>query len=1233
MKEQFINRYSLQKTLCFSLIPVGKTEENFNKNKLLEEDEERSQNYIKVKGYIDRLHRQHIESSLKAVKLDGVREYADLYWKSNKDDNDKKNMKSAEKKMREQTAHALEGWKSLCGEDVVKNKLEGFLTDEDERRVAESFRGFTTYFNNYFKNRENIYSSDEKVTAVSYRCINENLPKFLDNAKNFQKIRDNLSADVFEALNDDFDCIYGCNIFDFFSIDFFNLVLAQSGIEMYNSVIGGYTGSDGTKIKGLNEYINLHNQQVGKNDKALRLPFMKPLYKQILSENEKRLSFIPEKFSSDDEVLNAIKEYYNNVLLKERENSGKSLTKSLLELFSNLNSFDQSGVFIKNDKMLSTVSKSVFGDWNVIRSAWDKRYEISNPVKAKTSIESYNNKKDKSYKKAESFSLAELQSLVSDFCENENAENIAEWYTASVTQCIKNMEDSYAKASELIESGYEGKYDKKLCRNDWATKLIKDFLDSVKRLELLIKPLLGEGKEENKEELFYGEFEGLFFDLSEIDKLYDKVRNYMTQKPYSKDKIKLNFRNYQLLGGWDKSKEKDYRTVLLRRNGLYYLAVMEKGHNKVFVDAPQSNDADCYEKMEYKLLTNPFKALPKTVFSKKHQGLYSPPDRIVDIRESESYKKGATFNKDKCHEFIDFYKESIDKNEDWSQYNFEFTPTEQYNDINEFYNEVEQQGYALSFISISKSYIDELVEKGFVYLFQIYNKDFSKYSHGNPNLHTLYFKMLFDERNLSDVVYKLNGKAEMFYRKASINDKEKIVHTANVPIESKPDSKKTSVFKYDLVKDKRFTQRQFSLHLPITVNFKAPDKNDINADVRKAVKDKANNCVIGIDRGERNLIYISVVDSDGNILEQYSLNKIIGDNGYGVDYQSLLDKRESARDEERKSWSSIENIKELKMGYLSQVVHKICELVVKYDAVIAMEDLSVGFKRGRFKVEKQVYQKFENMLISKLNLLASKTAPVDSDGGLLRAYQLTNKLNGKSNSKQNGIIFYVPAWLTSKIDPATGFVNLLKLSPKRTSLKEAKELFAAMDDIRYNKDADMFEFDIDYDKIPGCNSDYKKKWTVCTNGERIESCKKDNSWCNKRVILTDEFKALFGEYGIDYTENLQEKIVNHDVAKFYSNLIRLLALTLQMRNSITGSTLAEDDFIISPVADENGVFYDSRNYKNDSSLPCDADANGAYNIARKALWAIDVLKNTDDSQLHNAKLAISNAEWLKYAQK
>lgn len=81
----------------------------------------------------------------------------------------------------------------------------------------------------------------------------------------------------------------------------------------------------------------------------------------------------------------------------------------------------------------------------------------------------------------------------------------------------------------------------------------------------------------------------------------------------------MNFDNPQLLGGWDKNKESDYRTVLLRKDDFYYLAVMDKSHSKAFVDAPNitSEDEDYYEKMEYKLLPGPNKMLPKVFFAAK----------------------------------------------------------------------------------------------------------------------------------------------------------------------------------------------------------------------------------------------------------------------------------------------------------------------------------------------------------------------------------------------------------------------------------------------------------------------------------------------------------------------------------------------------------------------------------------------------------------------------------------
>ena len=82
-----------------------------------------------------------------------------------------------------------------------------------------------------------------------------------------------------------------------------------------------------------------------------------------------------------------------------------------------------------------------------------------------------------------------------------------------------------------------------------------------------------------------------------------------------------------------------------------------------------------------------------------------------------------------------------------------------------------------------------------------------------------------------------------------------------------------------------------------------------------------------------------------------------------------------------------------------------------------------------------------------------------------------------------------------------------------------------------------------------------------------------------------------------------------------------------MRNSITGS---EVDYLISPVMNDNGEFYDSR--KAGKDLPKDADANGAYHIAKKGLWVLKQINAYDEEDWKKLNLVISNKEWLQFAQ-
>ena len=1219
--EMFTNQYALSKTLQFSLIPVGETEQNFEGKLLLEEDEKRAESYQKVKGLIDRYHKDYIERRLNCCHLSkALQVYADLYEKPGRTEKETDQLRKAEETLRKEVARHLQGiskeekaeYKALFGADMICTFLPRFLTDAEELQTAKEFEKFTTYFTGFYTNRENMYTEDEKGTSIAYRCIHENLPKFLDNRKNYARVKEALPAETWCTLEKHFP-----QINDMFAVEQFEQVLSQSGIDTYNQMLGGYITEDGNKIQGLNEAINLYNQQYAKKNHAMRLPLFKPLFKQILSDRIS-ISFIPEKITEDTELLHLVQQMYQKGV--------KDAVEHLQQLFAGIDQYEPSGIYLVNGAAVTDLSQRVFGSWNALPDAWKAAYEAQHPI-GKKDPEPYSVEVKRAYQKVESFSITELQQMGEHSLQDDAGQGIVQYLQHTVPEVAAAITEHYAAVQQLLTEPYCE--EKKLASNKEAVALLKAFLDSLKDFERMVKPWNGSGKEADKDDVFYGEFLPPYQALTAIDLVYDKVRNYLTQKPYTRDKIKLNFENPQLLGGWDESKERDYRTVLLRRDGLYYLAIMDKSDSKIFMqtDSLPTEKTVCYEKMEYKLLPGPNKMLPKVFFAKSNADLYQPSAEILNIRATESFKKGDHFNLADCHKMIDFYKQSIAKNHDWDVFQFQFSPTESYADISAFYKEVEQQGYAINFKPIPMDYIDEKIREGKLYLFQIYNKDFSPYSKGTPNLHTLYFKMLFDQRNLDDVVYKLNGGAEMFYRKASIKPAEQVVHPANQPIKNKnlKNTKEESVFAYDLVKDKRYTRRQFSLHVPITLNFKAPNARNMNLEVRKALKAAEETYVIGIDRGERNLIYLCVVNSQGQIVEQKSLNEIVGDQGYTVDYHALLDQREKDRDKARKSWDTIATIKELKEGYLSQVVHEICRLVVKYDAVIAMEDLNTGFKNSRVKVEKQVYQKFETMLKDKLNYLVDKKIPPTEPGGLLHAYQLTNQNGG---GLQDGFIFYVPAWLTSKIDPTTGFVDLLK--PRYTSVAAAQEFVSRFQRISYNAAENMFEFTFNYDDFQAHTQDFRKQWTICSNGERIRSFRNASGvWEQEIVVLTTAFQNLFAAYQIPQSEDMKPAILAQTEKDFFSQLIYLLRLTLQMRNSMTGCV--DVDYLISPVRNQEGTFYDSRDAQ--ETLPKDADANGAYHIARKALWAIEKIKQVQtEEDLKTVKLAVTNKEWLRYMQ-
>ena len=1233
---QFSNLYSLSKTLRFSLDPRGKTLENILKNGLLDQDEKRADDYKRVKALMDEYHKHFIETALTGFELDAkeLEEYYTLYRLSGKDEKQKKRFDKVQTELREQIAKRMtsdSSYKALFKDDMLKKVLPEFAGTDDERRLVASFKDFTTYFQGFYTNRKNLYTAEAQSTAIAYRLVHDNLPKFIDNMQCFEAFKAAGLADKLPELYASLGVEPGVGTIDeMFRLDYYSRLLTQSHIDIYNAVIGGKT-TDKEKIQGLNELINLYNQQ--QTDRSMRLPLFKPLFKQILSDRG-GLSWLPEQFGSDNEVLESIEACY-----KELEYTFSSL-KQLLEELGNYN---LSQVYV-DYAMLPPVSQQIYDDWSTIYRALDAAFMRANPKKEEEKDPEYEERRQKYFKNKDACSIAEVDAALEMQKEtldkqeealekqNPDAPHALVGYFSRLGECRKEgkaQDDLFARIAALheeVEPLLAAPYpkEKNLAQDKESVEKLKNLLDAVKALQHFVAPLAATAEQPDKDERFYGQLMPLWLALGQVTPLYNKVRDYLTRKPYSVEKIKLNFECPKLMGGWsaDEKGSLQYKTLIFRKAGFYYLGIIAKGESIDRLSVCVDPSVSCFEKMEYRL------AKPAQDF---YNQFFRNEKGIKPTEEIRSIKERKEKTEEDHHALIDFFKSCLEVYPNYKKFGFHFAETSEYNNVGEFLEDARRQAYGVSFSRVRKDDIYRLVDEGKLYLFKIYSKDFSDHSKGRLNLHTIYWKMLFDPRNLADVSFQLNGHGEVFYRKPSLQkEPEKPTHPAGRPIANKraDAKKKESCFAYDLIKDKRFTERHFELHVPITLNFKSRQIKDINQMVKEYIHDAADLHVIGIDRGERNLLYLSLIDMQGRIVKQESLNRVDR-----TDYHALLEKREVERQKARRSWQTIESIKELKEGYLSQVVRVVANWMVEYHAIVALENLNFGFKRGRQKVEKQVYQKFEKMLIDKLNYLVDKKKSADEPGGALRAYQLTNPFESfEKMGRQNGFLFYVPAWNTSKIDPVTGFVNLF--DTRYESVAKAQEFFQKFDAIRYNEATGLFEFVFQYSNFSPKVKDPKNKWTLCSHGERIETSKdKAGHWDTRTVNLTEELKKLFKHYGIALDGDLRTAIVGQTDEAFFQNdkrddkkprgLMQLFRLMVQMRNSRPGTNT---DYLISPVADAQGRFFDSREVGDD--LPKDADANGAYNIARKGLWFVRKIKEGASSK----EMKLTNQEWLSFAQ-
>lgn len=1282
--EFFTNKFQKTLTIKNELIPTDKTRENIEKSSVIANDEHRAEQFEKAKKIMDKLHRDFINTSLE--NFDKSIDWNELYdvtcLKMSKKNINDKSQKVINDRLKKEIKDKLKAVSSIFpknnnllsrGNGLKEILKTNELLPDNEKNVLKEFEKFTTYFENYFKVRENLYTDKEIHSSIAYRLVVENFSKFAKNIVVYEEIKEKCPL-IFEKLSS--SLLNGKTLSQIFDVNNYNNMLSQNGIDFFNQIIGGSREELGkVRVHGLNELINLTKQ----DNKSLKLPRFYNLYKLPLSLQDNRFKI--DVFTNHEEVIETVGRFLTNAL-STIDNTYKLY--SLLENSSNtINSqLDLSKIYVEG-KNITALSFLLFKEWDAISLSINSKNE--NDKKFQSALKKNENDVAKVIEK-EIYSLNDLAEILA-YSKNEEFKNCN-----IVSRYVNAVKDQICVAKDFIE-----KIDLPVdLKTEDNKKIIKDKLDSVMDLFHRIKLLEVKDVGVQLESTFYSVFDSIVDELSLFVKLYNKVRNFATKKPYSVDKIKLNFDNYQLAGGWPISKINNYKSLILLRDNKYYLAIINKNFNfkneKYLHDTPIDN---CYKVVIY----NQFEAskqIPKCSLSltnvKKHfkdnneDYILSKKPFVKELKITKNIYEnyvagkhtGKTADKTFVCELIDFSKDFLKAYGSTCNLSIDSLKSSlEYVSFKEFTDDVTKLAYSIQYNYISDEMIRELEEQGNLYLFQIYNKDFSSHSKGKKNLHTMYFENIFSEDNLKDVVIKLNGGTELFFRKSSLPNK--VTHKKGegklinkIDCNGKPIS--DAIYKevyeccnnrksiseiskeakeliennlivsktpnIDIVKDKRYTIDKFFLHTPITINFKCPDVfSNFNNEVLTFLRNNPDVKIIGVDRGERHLIYVSLIDQNGRILLQKSFNIIEAKGAQHCashDYHQKLHLKEQERKEGRRSWNLISSISNIKEGYLSQVIHEIATLMVEHNAIVVLEDLNAGFKRVRSGVaEKSVYQKFEKMLIEKLNYFVQKGKDNLRDAGsVLNGYQLTSKFESfEKIGKQCGFLFYVRADYTSVIDPTTGFSNVLTLK-SITNTESRREFFKSFDSIKFCPKLGIFCFSIDLNKDvfkPKVKFS-KNKWDIYSYGLRSYYYSKKKTTEEKEP--TSDIIQLLNEYSIDYSsgEDLRDKICSVKETKLFERLFFIFNLILKVRNNLKNDKDGTmNDVIISPIMNSKGYFYDSSNRISCEGLPDNGDANGAYHIALKGLMILQRNNELEDSSMELNQI-IKNEEWFNFIQ-
>lgn len=1109
-----------QITLCQKLIPVGKTRENMEKIRVMAMDEYVHENSAKLKKLIKTVAREKMEEVLreKGKDIDFAHMFELLGMYDACDNREERDVLSQEL-FRERMELATQLGKmfdfkfksAATFTTILPNYVKSSYSGDDKQellRLLGEVGSRQSMFNRYEEKIDYVFNPFLKKGTVAYRILVDNAGIFYENVKNagLHDIADIIrNSDIDEDIADMLirECLT-------VSCDEYGRYMTQKDIDTYNRCIGmiNYEISQYCDKKGV------------KRGKCL----LKKLYKMILTESEPQID-VGAGFHDDNEVI----EEYNNCI-------------SYINVANPVEMFDSCasgiGEAYVSLKSLNKLSNIMYGKWNLAKDCLtayctDAGADIG-----------------KRYK--DGVRVSHIINVVGEYAPELGEKYYCRDLGEIIRDRLLHRYDRVEKESISLKSDLSVTAEK--IRNELT------FAISTYRLFRIF-----DADNENLNEDVKIMLNGMTEVFSPVIRLFNKTRNYITSKPSPKNKLKLSFNSSALGGGWSESVEatkmvfllKDssdnkylgvYSSMGCRANNVSLSSVVGKIKNSLNMS---DNDGDCYRKMVYYSVPDAAKDIPRIFVNKCGN------DELIKKFKSKEHLTDTEF----LNEVIDVIKEKIAEHPTWSKYNFNYKET--YESYQEFCDDINEQGYIMDWCNIDKSIIDGYVENGCIYLFRIYNNDYSKHRRSRKlKIHTEYINYLFSEENSRTKLIKLQGGAEIFHRQPQIT--EPYVHKKGSILVNKHykdgtligndysqicdraqrgsvDNVRCKEAKYDIIKDRRYTVEQFELHFPILIGRNADmSKNDYDELSREWIAESRHTLVIS--RSRKHLLFATIYDDRENVILSRPL-----DIANGINYKEHLEIINIAKKENMQKWKSVGSDSDLMNGYISSVIKEISDMVLEYKPIVVLETGDASNK-GRQLLPNRVYTQLKDALMNKLAFLVDRSRGLTEPGGLLNPYNLT-WINDKSPQKSmdaawNGIVLQTSGFYCSTTDPESGMCNLTYAKTK----KEKKNVIEKIRNFGYNEKEDVFEFDYD---IHAFNKDMSGSF-VCRSYGKRSIFEKDGA---KMLDITQYIRDGLASAGIDYKaeKTIDLKSVDKGSIDIVFNCIRYV---LQMDN---------ERFFISPV--------------------------------------------------------------------